>query len=258
MQDFEYGKYVYVASPNEQFRQTHGTIGRFEKADEASSLLWIKFEKDQEIRAVEAEYVSPVRKRGEFASYKGEKVYIEQPVLEIDGGRIYYIITYPDYQRGTTTVDFSELSDWVEPELSDWVEPELTPDDVIADLTDHLYNVSKELDRYRTMYLVDMAHWENTMRDVKDREGWCDEGTNKIIGELNGGFIGWQLDYYEQDFEIEVEIRATIATTARIMVSATSEEAAYELVIDDPESYFNPTAELADAAQYCDYEVDVA
>lgn len=134
-----------------------------------------------------------------------------------------------------------------------------SPDEVIADLTDQLYNVSKELDRYRTMYLGDMAHWENTMRDVKDREGWCDEGTNKIIGELNGGFIGWQLDYYEQDFEIEVEIRATIVTTARVMVSATSEEAAYESVIDDPEAYFSPTAELADAAQYVDdYEVDVA
>lgn len=251
MQDFEYGKYVYVAAPNEHFRQTHGTIGRFEKADEASSLIWIKFEKDQEIRAVEAEYVSPVRKRGEFASYKGEKVHIEQPVLEIDGGRIDYIITYPDYLRGTITVDFSELSDWVEPEL--------TPDEIIADLTDHLYNVSKKLDQYQAMYKGDMAHWENTMRDVKDRKGWCDEGTNEIIRELNQGFIGWQLDYYEQDFEIEVEIRATIVTTTRVMVSAASEEAAYESVLEDPEAYFSPTSELADAAQYVDdYEVDIA
>lgn len=251
MQDIEYGAYVYVTAPNYSFREKHGTIGKFEKADEASSLIWIKFEKDQETHSVEPEFVSRVRKRDEFASYMGEKVIINQTLINGNTNEVSYVIVYPDALRGSSTVYHHELTDWVEPEP--------TSDEVIADLTDHLYNVSKELDRYRTMYLGDMAHWENTMRDVKDREGWCDEGTNKIIGELNGGFIGWQLDYYEQDFEIEVEIRATIVTTARVMVSATSEEAAYESVIDDPEAYFSPTAELADAAQYVDdYEVDVA
>lgn len=145
--------------------------------------------------------------------------------------------------------------------VSEWepITPEDSPEHQIADLTNQLYDVSKELDRYKSMYVGDMAHWENTMRDVKDRENWCDKGTNKIIGELNQGFTGWQLDYYEQDFEIEVEVRATIVTTTRVMVSATSEEAAYESVLDDPEAYFSPTAELADAAQYVDdYEVDIA
>ena len=133
-----------------------------------------------------------------------------------------------------------------------------TPDEIIADLTDQLYQASKEVDRYSNMYLTDMVHWENTMRDVKDRQGWCDEGTNKIIGELNQGFIGWQLDYYEQEFEIEVEVMATISTRVTVTVSATSEELAAEYVLDDPTSYLNPYEELAAEVPYCDYDVDLA
>lgn len=143
--------------------------------------------------------------------------------------------------------------------VSEWepLAPENSPEYQIADLTDQLYDTSKELDRYKKMYFTDMAHWENTMRDVKDQENWCDEGTNKIIGKLNQGFIGWQLDYYEQEFEIEVQISATIVTTARVTVSAASEELAEEYVMDDPSAYFDPISELSDAVGYCDFEVEI-
>lgn len=143
--------------------------------------------------------------------------------------------------------------------VSEWepLAPENSPEYQIADLTDQLYDTSKELDRYKKLYFTDMAHWENTMRDVKERQGWCDEGTNKIIGELNQGFIGWQLDYYEQEFEIEVQISATIVTTTRVTVSAASEELAEEYVMDDPSAYFDPISELSDAVGYCDFEVEI-
>lgn len=246
MQDLQNGAYVYVTAPNYEFRKTHGTIGRFERADEASSLIWIKFEKDQQIHAVEPEFIAPIRKRDEFASYKGEKVVISQPILQVENGEVTYLITYPDYARGGMTVEYSEISDWVD-----------TPDEIIADLTEQLYQASKEVDRYKNMYTTDMAHWEKIMRDVKEREMWCDEGTNAIIGELNQGFVGWQLDYYEQDFEIEVEVTATISTTVTVVVSAASQELAAEYIMDSPESYFNPTAELEDAVSDCDYDVEI-
>lgn len=144
--------------------------------------------------------------------------------------------------------------------VSEWepITPENTPEHQIADLTDQLYQASKEVDRYKNMYTTDMAHWENTMRDVKDRKGWCDEGTNEIIRELNQGFVGWQLDYYEQEFEIQVQVSATVTTIVTVTVSATSAEMAAEYVLDDPTSYLNPYEELAAEVPYCDYDVDLA
>jgi hypothetical protein len=121
-----------------------------------------------------------------------------------------------------------------------------SPDEVIAWLTEELYHACMDATNLRKMYQQDMAHWETVMRETKDKQGWCDEGTNKVIAQLNSGFSGWTIEPYEQEFEVEVTLSAHVSTTASVMVLASSQEAANELVLDDPETYLQASQLLAE------------
>lgn len=105
-----------------------------------------------------------------------------------------------------------------ESEPSDW--------DTIATLTDDLFDAYKTIDslkaevqRLISAYRHDMGHWESTLRQAKDEENWCDDGTNRIIDILNSGFTGgWEIEPYRKLVEVEVAVEARVATRLRVYV----------------------------------------
>jgi len=122
----------------------------------------------------------------------------------------------------------------------------------VAELTDDLYQVSRSYvaaSTHRDKLQHDIDFFTETMRDVKDVEGWCDDGTNKIIWQLNDGFNVHYIEPFQQEHEVEYEITASISTSGTVMVMASSQEAADEFFADDPESYITPE-ELAKEATY--------
>jgi len=151
-----------------------------------------------------------------------------------------------------------------------------SPDEVIADLTEQLYDMCREAETLRSElnrsqerlgesqrdYRHDMQHWETTLRDTKEQQNWCDEGTNEVIRTLNSGFQGgWQIDEYLDEFEIEITVRGTIETTTSVMVEARSREAALEKVLEDTDDYFDCDEILTDAARsvsFTDIETEEA
>ena len=117
-----------------------------------------------------------------------------------------------------------------------------SPEHTIAELTNALYEASVQADHWQKLavnYRDDLGHFENVMRDQKTEQGWCDEGTNKVISELNSGFTRWQIEPYEQEYEIDVDINVQVNTSYRITVMASSEEAAYDYFNDSPDSYID-------------------
>lgn len=152
--------------------------------------------------------------------------------------------------------------------------PEPSSDEVIADLTEQLYELSKEIETLRGenqinkdradkilgWYRHDMLHWESTMRDVKEQENWCDEGSNEVIDILNSGFIGgYEVDRYTQEFEVEVEISVNLCAMTTVTVEATSLEEAQNMVAENPEDFLDPTSELENVLHegFPDIEVEV-
>jgi hypothetical protein len=133
----------------------------------------------------------------------------------------------------------------------------------IAELTDDLYQVSRSYDaasKHRDMLQYDLTFFTDTMRDVKETEGWCDDGTNTIIDQLNNGFQTHYIEPYQQEFEVEYEITASVTYSGTQMVMASSQEAANEFFSDDPESYITPEDLATDATKYggwdhCEVEV---
>ena len=132
--------------------------------------------------------------------------------------------------------------------------PPVTPQDFrVRDLEATVQRLKDDLDACRTLYertldlyKNDMAHWEKTMRQVKEDKGWCDEGTNEVIEVLNNGFKSWKLDPYEQEFSVDVTITAEVHLRSTISVMATSLDAAREMVDNDPSSYMDVDCALHD------------
>ena len=63
----------------------------------------------------------------------------------------------------------------------------------------------------------------------------------------------------EQEYEVEVQVRGTFSTYKTVLVNAVSQDAADELVINDPDVYFEPSEVLTEQVQYegwDDIEVD--
>lgn len=128
----------------------------------------------------------------------------------------------------------------------------LSQDEIIANLTDHLYSLSKSTEgviTLNTRLQSDLDHYTTVMRDTKDLEGWCDDGTNKVIAALNEGFMAYYIEPYESEFEIEYEITAGVTTRGSVMITASSEDAAREFFDDDPESFITPDSEALDEAR---------
>jgi len=151
------------------------------------------------------------------------------------------------------------------------VEPP-SPDEVIADLTEQLYDLCREAETLRGemqvhkdradkilgWYRNDMQHWEITLRAAKEKHGWCDEGTNEVIDTLNSGFIGgYEVERYTEEYEVEVEVSTTLCTTITVTVQATCQEEADDLVADSPEDYFSPSEELESVLQYGYPDIEV-
>ena len=129
---------------------------------------------------------------------------------------------------------------------------DLSQDEIIANLTDHIYSISKSLDNFKTLNSrleSDLEHYTKVMRDTKDSEDWCDEGTNKVIAALNEGFMAYYIEPYASEFEIEYEITAGVTTRGTVLVTACSEDAAREFFLDDPEAYITPESEALDEAR---------
>ena len=132
--------------------------------------------------------------------------------------------------------------------------PPVTPQDWrIRDLEATVQRLKEDLDachilhqRAVDLYKNDMTHWEKTMRQVKEDKGWCDEGTNEVIELLNQGFNGWEIELYEQEFDVEVRVTATVYFKSTISVMATSLDAAREMVDDDPSIYLDVDSAIHD------------
>ena len=141
---------------------------------------------------------------------------------------------------------------------------EESPEHTIAELTNALYEASVQADHWQKLsvnYRDDLGHFENVMREQKIEQGWCDEGTNKVIAELNGGFTRWQIEPYEQEYEVEVSIDVRVSTSYTVTISASSEEAAYDYFNDDPDSYIDSDtlhSIVSDELAYGNAEIDMS
>ena len=174
----------------------------------------------------------------------GDKVRLEWEGHELHG----VIGTISEVGDGTAGVMFDGIGydrwyvfDRLIP-ISEEPQQEESPEHTIAELTNALYEASVQADHWQKLavnYRDDLGHFENVMRDQKTEQGWCDEGTNKVISELNAGFTRWQIEPYEQDYEIEVSIDVRVSTSYTVTISATSEEAAYDYFNDSPDSYID-------------------
>ena len=133
----------------------------------------------------------------------------------------------------------------------------------VAVLTEELYQVSCSYvaaSKHRDMLQYDLTFFTDTMRDVKDVEGWCDGGTNTIIDQLNNGFQTHYIEPYQQEFEVDYEITASVTYSGTYTVMASSQDAANEFFSDDPESYITPEDIATEAVTYggwdhCNVEV---
>lgn len=140
-----------------------------------------------------------------------------------------------------------------------------SPDDIIADLTQQLYEASKDVDEMRqrwntimNAYSHDMSHWEAVLREAKDEHGWCDEGSNEVIEKLNSEFIGgWYIDPYEQEFEVELDVTVTINTRVTVNVTASTLERAEDEAKYNYESYIDIAELIENEAEYANVEVDL-
>jgi hypothetical protein len=140
---------------------------------------------------------------------------------------------------------------------------DMSLEEQVAVLTEELYQVSRSYvaaNTYRDRLQRDIDFFTETMRDVKDVQGWCDEGTNDIIEQLNNGFDVHYIEPYQQEFEVEYEITASISTSGTVTVMASSQDAANEFFADDPDSYITPEDIATEALTYggwdhCEVEV---
>ena len=122
----------------------------------------------------------------------------------------------------------------------------------VAVLTEELYQVSRSYvaaSTHRDRLQHDIDLFTSTMRDVKETEGWCDDGSNKIIMQLNDEFQTHFIEPFQQEFEVEYEITAGVTTRGSVMVTASSEDAARDFFLDDPESFITPDQEALDEAR---------
>ena len=127
----------------------------------------------------------------------------------------------------------------------------------VAVLTEELYQVSRSYvaaSTHRDKLQHDIDFFTETMRDVKDVECWCDEGTNNIIWQLNDGFDVHYIEPYQQEHEVEYEITASVTVSGTVMVMASSQEAADEFFADEPEVYINAGEVAKDEVRMCDWD----
>lgn len=92
-------------------------------------------------------------------------------------------------------------------------------------------------------YRHDMQHWETVLREQKDEQDWCDEGTNEVIDALNRGFIGgWEIERYSQIVEAEVTVEGKVIKTITVHVKDGDDA-------EDPDNWVDEDGDEIDAEE---------
>jgi hypothetical protein len=134
---------------------------------------------------------------------------------------------------------------------------DMSPEEQVAVLTEELYEMSRlyQMDKkYLQNLQHDLEHYDEVMRQTKEVQNWCDEGTNEVIDNLNAGFKAHFIEPYASEFEVEYKIVASVETYGTVMVMASSQEAADEFFSDDPDSYITPETLAKEAVTYGDWD----
>lgn len=138
----------------------------------------------------------------------------------------------------------------------------LTDAEMIAYLTEQLYEASNSADSYKQMCRNsddDFDRIATALCEEAESRGWCEE-YSEFCDQVNSTLVtGVRLQPIEREFEIDIEIEATITVVRTVTVTARSQEDATTFVQDDPEAYFDVEAEISDAASMgvTDYFVNV-
>lgn len=152
--------------------------------------------------------------------------------------------------------------------LADAYTSELTPTRSLTDaemilyLTEQLYEASTSADSYKKAYQSsddDIDRIATALCEEAESRGWCEE-YSEFCDQVNAVLVtGKRLQPIEREFEIDVEIEATISVIRTVTVTARSQEDAETFVQDDAESFFDVEAEISEAASMgvSDYSVNV-
>jgi hypothetical protein len=138
----------------------------------------------------------------------------------------------------------------------------LTDEEMIAYLNQELYAANKEAEMYmkRTNRLIsDLGIIAEALRNEAENREWCDE-YNEFCDTVNSKTEEHPLIPLEQEYEVEVEVTATVTTRATLSVMARSRDLAEEMVIDDPNCFFDPNDEALSEAKmsgFDDYDVSL-
>jgi hypothetical protein len=139
----------------------------------------------------------------------------------------------------------------------------LTDEEMVSYLTNELYEANEDADRFRkriVRLVADVEVITEALRDEAESRGWCDD-YNEFCSTVNANLSETHLLALEQEYEVDVEVEATVRTTRTISVLARSLEDAQEMVTVDPETFFDPIEEAIDAARaggFDDLEVNLA
>lgn len=93
------------------------------------------------------------------------------------------------------------------------------------------------------------------LKDEAENRNWCDE-YDQFVERVNAGLTRMILPVREQEYEVEVEVTGTLTTTTTVFVTATSQEAANEMVDEDMDSYVDPDEILTDAARNVSFDIE--
>jgi hypothetical protein len=139
----------------------------------------------------------------------------------------------------------------------------LTDEEMVAYLTEQMFEMGATIDRQdgfiKTLH-SDIDKISTALKEEAENRGWCGE-YNTFCEEVNSTLEMSELQPLEQEYEVEVEVKAEISTRYTLMVTASSLENAQSMVEDDPEMFFDPTSAASDAVQndgWDDYEVSLA
>ena len=138
----------------------------------------------------------------------------------------------------------------------------LTDEEMIAYLNEQLYLANDEAWTYKKWHVdlrSDLDDITEALRQEAENRGWCSE-YNEFCDEVSSKLKHAQLIPLEQEYEVEVEVTATVTTRATLSVMARSQDLAEEMVIDDPDSFFDPNDEALSEAQmngFDDYDVSL-
>jgi hypothetical protein len=139
----------------------------------------------------------------------------------------------------------------------------LTDEEMVAYLTEQMFEMGATIDRQdgfiKTLH-SDIDKISTALKEEAENRGWCGE-YNTFCEEVNSTLEMSELQPLEQEYEVEVEVKAEISTRYTLMVTASSLENAQSMVEDDPEMFFDPADAALDAAKcegWDDYEVSLA